>query len=102
MANHMERRTLSTHAAEWEARCFSVTIAALVTSGVSFEEREITSLVVLEDIRRKISVSSDDECFTEVPCSPLSSLVASYSSSLHLNPISGRFLTESYHGKSPS
>lgn len=91
-----------THAAEWEARCFSATIAAPVTSGVSFGEREITSLVGLEDIGHKISVSSDVECFTEVPGSPLSSVPASYSSSLHSNPLSGRFLSEYYHGKSPS
>lgn len=63
------------------------------------EEREITRLVALEDIWCKISVSSDVECFTEDPCSPLVSLAASYSSSLHSNPISGRFLTEYYLGK---
>lgn len=100
MAKHMEGRTLPTHAEEWEARRFSATIAAPVTSGVSFEEREIKSLVVLEDIRHKISVSSDVECFTEVSGSPLSSVAASYSSSLHSNPLSGRFLTEYYNGKS--
>lgn len=72
MAKRMEGRTLPTQTMEWEARCFSVTITALVTSGVSFEEKEITSLVVLEDIRHKISVSSDIECLTEVHCSPLS------------------------------
>lgn len=75
MAKCMEGRTLPTHATEWEARCFSVTIAALVASGVSLEEREITSLVVLEDMRYKIAGSSDVKCFTESPCSPSSSLL---------------------------
>lgn len=69
-------RSFPTSATEWETRCFSGTMAAPVTSGVSFEEKMITSLVVLEDIRCKISVSSDIACFTKVPCPPSASLAA--------------------------
>lgn len=67
-------KSFPTCAAEWEARCFSGMMAAPVTSGVCFEEKEITSLVVLEDIRCKISGSS--ACFTKVSCPPSSSLAS--------------------------
>lgn len=69
-------RSFSTCATEWETSCFSGTMAAPVTSGVSFEEKMITSLVVLEDNRCNISVSSDIACFTKVPCPPSASLAA--------------------------
>lgn len=69
-------RSFPTCATEWETRCFSGTMAAPVTSGVSFEEKMITNLVVLEDIGCKISLSSDTACFTKVLCPPSASLAA--------------------------
>lgn len=97
-------RSFPTCATEWETRCFSGTMAAPVTCGVSFEEKMITSLVVLEDIRCKSVYHLTLHVLPKFPVLPQPHLllpVEPYSSSLHSDPMSGRFLTECQHGKSP-
>lgn len=80
--------------------------ATPVTSGVFFENKEITNQVVLggtlEDIKCKNSVSSD--VYFKVPCHPSSSLAASsgpFTFSFYSNPVSIWLLAGSHHGKCP-